>query len=82
MRQTVPGFDRLTVEPDKLDGQPCIRGYRFGVEQLLELLAAGWTFDQLSREFSFLEPEDVHQALGYAAALAHREFYVPLQEPA
>lgn len=82
MPETVPGFDRLTVESDKLGGQPCIRGYRFSVEQLLELLAAGWTFEQIRAEFPFIEREDVHQALGYAAALAHREFYVPLKEPA
>jgi uncharacterized protein (DUF433 family) len=82
MPHTVPGFDRLTVEPDKLGGQACIRGYRFSVEHLLELLAAGWTFDQIHGDFPFIEPEDVHQALGYAAALAHREFYVPLREPA
>ena len=82
MPQTVPGFERLTVELDKLGGQPCIRGYRFSVEQLLELLAAGWTFDQIHTDFPFIEPEDIQQALGYAAALAHRELYVPLKEPA
>lgn len=82
MPQTVPGFDRLTVEPDKVGGQPCIRGYRFSAEHLLELLAAGWTFEQIHADFSFIEPEDVRQTLGYAAALAHREIYVPLKEPA
>jgi uncharacterized protein (DUF433 family) len=82
MSQTVPGFDRLTVEPDKLGGQPCIRGHRFGVEQLLELLAAGQTFEEIHADFPFIEPEDIHQALGYAAALADREVYVPLKEPA
>lgn len=82
MLQTVPGFDRLTVEPDKLGGQPCVRGYRFTVEHLLELLAAGWTFEQIHADFPFIEPEDIQQALAYAAALAHREIYVPLKEPA
>jgi uncharacterized protein (DUF433 family) len=82
MSQTVPGFDRLTVEPDKLGGQPCIRGYRFGVEQLLELLAAGQTFEEIHTDFAFIEHEDIRQALGYAAALADREVYVPLKEPA
>lgn len=72
----------MTIEPDKLDGQPCIRGYRFSVEHLLELLAAGRTFEQIRSDFPFVELEDIHQALGYAAALAHREFYIPLREPA
>lgn len=75
--QTVPGFPRLTVEADKLGGQPCIRGYRFGVEQLLELLAGGLSFDEIHADFPFLEPEDVREALGYAAAIAKRDFYVP-----
>lgn len=82
MPQTVPGFDRLTVEAEKLGGQACIRGYRFSAEHLLELLAAGWTLELVQADFPFIEREDVHQVLGYAAALAHREIYVPLQEPA
>ncbi len=82
MPQTLPSFDRLTVEADKLGGQVCIRGYRFTVEHLLELLAGGWTLDRIQLDFPFIEQEDVQQALGYAAALAHREVYVPLQEPA
>lgn len=82
MTNTVPGFDRLTVEPGKLGGQPCIRGYRFSAQQLLELLAAGKTFDEIHESFDFLEVEDVHQVLGYAAALADRDFYLPTAQPA
>ena len=82
MTHTVPGFDRLTVEPGKLGGQPCIRGYRFSAQQLLELLAAGKTFDEIHTHLDFLEVEDVHQVLGYAAALADRDFYLPTTQPA
>jgi uncharacterized protein (DUF433 family) len=82
MLLTVPGFDRLTVEPDKLGGQACIRGYRFSAEHVLELLAAGQTLERIQADFPFIEREDVQQVLQYAAALAHREIYVPLQEPA
>lgn len=82
MEQTLPGFDRLTVDPGKLGGQPCIRGYRFSVEHLLELLAAGWPTEEVQEEFPFIEPEDIRQALGYAAALAHNEVYLPLRESA
>lgn len=49
---------------------------------LLELLAAGWTLERIQTDFPFIERADLQQALGYAAALAHREIYVPLQEPA
>jgi uncharacterized protein (DUF433 family) len=82
MEQTLPPFDRITVDPDKLGGQPCIRGYRFSVEHLLELLAAGWAIDEIRVEFPFIEPEDVQQSLRYAAALARNEIYIPLQESA
>ena len=82
MTSTVPGFDRLTVEPDELGGQPCIRGYRLNAQQLLELLAAGKTFDEIHQHFGFLELEDVQQVLGYAAALADRDFYLPAAQTA
>jgi uncharacterized protein (DUF433 family) len=82
MTDIVPGFDRLTVEPGKLGGQPCIRGYRFSAQQLLELLAAGKTFAEIHESFEFIEPDDVQQVLGYAAALADRDFYLPTAQPA
>lgn len=77
MTQTVPGFPRLTVEADKLGGQPCIRGYRFGVEQLLDLLADGRSFEEIRTDFPFIEREDVLEALRYASTLAKRDFYLP-----
>lgn len=77
MTQTLPGFPRLTVEPDKLGGQPCVRGYRFGVEQLLEMLAEGMGFEEIHADFPFIEREDIREALRYAAAIARREFYLP-----
>lgn len=82
MANTVPGFDRLTVESGKLGGQPCIRGYRFSAQQLLELLAGGKTFEEIRDSFDFLEIEDIRQVLGYAAALADRDFYLPTAQPA
>lgn len=77
MTQTVPGFPRLTLEVDKLGGQPCIRGYRFGVEQLLKMLAEGMDYAEIQADFPFVEREDIREALRYAAALAGREFYLP-----
>lgn len=82
MSNTVPGFDRLTVESGKFAGQPCIRGYRFSAQHLLELLASGKTFDEIHESFDFLEIEDVHQVLGYAATLADRDFYLPAVQSA
>jgi uncharacterized protein (DUF433 family) len=82
MAQTLPGSDRLTVDPESTAGQVTIRGFRFTVEHLLELLAAGWSVDEIRADFPFIEPEDVRQAQGYAAMLTRREVYLPLKESA
>jgi uncharacterized protein (DUF433 family) len=74
MTTTVPGFDRLTVEAGKFGGRTCIRGYRFSAQQLLEYLAAGNSFDEVRELFDFLEVDDLHQVLGYAAVLVDRDF--------
>jgi uncharacterized protein (DUF433 family) len=70
-------FDRITVEPDKMGGKPCIRGYRFTVENLLGYLATYPERSELFAEFPFLEEADVKQALAFAAA-SLGNFMVPL----
>jgi uncharacterized protein (DUF433 family) len=74
-------LDRITIEPGKMGGQPCIRGQRFTVEHLLRLLGAGWTLDQIQEDFPFIEAEDVRQAIAYAA-LSLREYHLPVKRPA
>ena len=76
MTETVPGFSRLTVELDKLGGQPCIRGYRFSVEQLLGLLADGLTLEQIQADYPFVEQADIAEVLRYATLLADRDYYL------
>jgi uncharacterized protein (DUF433 family) len=63
-------FERITVEPDKLEGKPCIRGLRITVETVVRLVAAGWSFEQIPEEYPGLERADIQQALEYAAAAA------------
>ena len=63
-----PPFDRITVEPDKMSGQPCIRGLRISVRRVLELLATYPDRAELLREYPDLEEEDLRQALQFAAA--------------
>ena len=58
---------RITVEAGKCGGRPCIRGMRFRVMDLLELLAAGATHEEILRDYEFLEAEDIPAALHYAA---------------
>jgi uncharacterized protein (DUF433 family) len=64
---------RITVDPGVCTGKPCIRALRFPVARLLGLLAAGSTRDQILTDYPYLEPEDVDEALQYAASLAEDE---------
>ena len=74
-------FDRITVEPDKMGGQPCIRGHRFTVEHLLSLVGAGWTLEQIQADFPFIEAADIQQSSAYAA-FSVREYHLPVTRPA
>lgn len=60
-------LERITVESGKCGGRPCIRGTRFRVMDLLELLAAGASHEEILRDYPFLQPEDITAALLYAA---------------
>ena len=59
--------DRITVEADKLGGKPCIRGLRFSVPDLLELLANGASVQEILEDYPDLEAADIPAALSYAA---------------
>ena len=61
---------RITVEAGKCGGRPCIRSTRFRVMDLLELLAAGASHEEILRDYAFLEPEDIQAALLYSARQA------------
>jgi uncharacterized protein (DUF433 family) len=66
-------FKRITVDPKVCNGKPCIRGLRFPVSRLLGLLAAGETREGILKEYAYLEPDDIDEALRYAAYLAEEE---------
>jgi uncharacterized protein (DUF433 family) len=66
-------LDRITVHPVVCTGKPCIRGLRFPVSRLLGLLASGETKQEILRAYTYLQPEDIDQALEYAAYLAEEE---------
>ena len=61
-------LDRITVEANKMNGQPCIRGMWLTVKRVLEALATYPNRQDLRREYPELEDEDIRQALEYAAA--------------
>ncbi len=60
-------LDRITIEPGKCGGRPCIRGYRLRVSDLLELIASGASREEILEDYPFLETEDITAALTYAA---------------
>ena len=60
-------FDRITLDPERCFGKPCIRGLRMPVTSLLAHLASGMTIAELLAEWPELEEEDIRQAFGYAA---------------
>ena len=61
-------FDRRTWNPNQMNGQPCIRDMRLTVRRVLEAIAVYPNRDDLFRDYPELEPEDVRQALEFAAA--------------
>ena len=63
-------IDRITIDPEICHGKPCIRGLRYPVENILELLSGGATTDDVLRDYEDLERDDVLAALAFATRLA------------
>ena len=59
--------DRITVDPQVMGGQPCIRGMRVTVGMVVGMLAEGHTTAEILELYPYLEAEDIRQALSYAA---------------
>ena len=64
---SVDRLKRITIEDGKCGGRPCIRGQRIRVSDILELLAAGASFEEILADYSFLDREDIYAAIEYAA---------------
>jgi uncharacterized protein (DUF433 family) len=60
-------IDRITFNPEIMGGKPCIRGLRVTVGTIVGLIAAGRSKDEILKLYPYLEPEDIDQALAYAA---------------
>jgi uncharacterized protein (DUF433 family) len=60
-------LSRITIEPGKCGGRPCIRGKRMRVSDVLDLLAAGASFEEILEDYAFLERDDILAAITYAA---------------
>ena len=60
-------LNRITFDPEVMGGKPCIRNMRVTVGAIVGLLAARHSHDDILRLYPYLEQEDIHQALAYAA---------------
>ncbi len=59
--------ERITIEPGKCGGRPCIRGMRITVYDVLSYLASGMSEQEILKDFPYLEAEDIRACLIYAA---------------
>jgi uncharacterized protein (DUF433 family) len=66
----VLGCDRITFDPDVMGGRACIRGMRITVSLIVNLVANGMSTEEILADYPYLEPDDIRQALAYAAWLA------------
>ena len=73
---TIPSQSRITVEPGKCGGRPCIRHMRIRVKDVLEMLASGATEDQILSDYPDLEREDIRACLEYAAQYFDHPIFV------
>jgi uncharacterized protein (DUF433 family) len=74
-------FDRITSDPNRMGGVPCIRDLRVTVSMVLGRLAGGATTEELLADYPYLEREDIVAALEFAAAIV-TDHEVPLARPA
>lgn len=73
-------FTRITVNPKQMGGVPCIRGLRIPVATVVGMIADGMSETEILKVYPDLEPDDIHEALHYAAE-AVRERELPLATP-
>lgn len=69
--------DRITIDPEKRGGKPCIRGLRMTVYDILEYLASGMTEDQILKDFPDLTREDIRACLSFAADRERKLVSIP-----
>ena len=70
--------DRIEINPRVLVGKPVVKGTRIAVEFVIELLARGWTIDQVIEEYDHLTREDILACLAYAGEILKSERVYPL----
>ncbi len=76
-------LERISVDPRRCFGKPCIRGHRIWVSLVLDQLAAGLSIEEVLQEYPQLSREDVLACVAYGAEMSRERFVdVPLERPA
>ena len=76
-------LSRISIDPDICFGKPCIRGHRVWVSLVLDLLASGWTVEQLLEQYPGIEDADVRACIAYGAEMSRERYVdVPLETSA
>ena len=71
--------ERIVIDPKILAGKPVVRGTRIAVELIVDLLAAGWSHEQLLSSYPHLTEEDIRACLAYASEVLRGEKVYPLR---
>jgi uncharacterized protein (DUF433 family) len=71
--------ERITIDPQTLAGKPVVRGTRLAVEFIVDLLAQGWSDDDVLRNYPGLTREDIRACLAYAATVLRSERVYPVK---
>lgn len=88
MRQPVPALvfwvsmswrDRIRIDAEILAGKPVVKGTRIAVELVVDLLAQGWTQEQILESYPNLTADDIRACLAYASEMLHAERVYPLK---
>jgi uncharacterized protein (DUF433 family) len=67
---------RITIDPDKLNGQPAIRGQRIAVQTILDYLSNGDSIDEILEHYPSLEKDDIYACLKFASTLMRNNYAV------
>ena len=73
------GQEHITLDPNILVGKPVVKGTRLAVEFIIDLLAQGWSDEDILRNYPGLTSEDIKACLHYASAVLHAEKVYPLR---
>jgi len=75
-------LNRITIDKNVCNGKPSIRGMRFTVSQMIDLVASGMTSDEILKDYSYLEADDIAACLHYASCVLNNRNMLFIEEVA